>query len=35
MSEIKLTYFDFDGGRGEVVRLILSIAGIEFTDIRV
>lgn len=35
MSEIKLTYFDFDGGRGEVVRLILSMAGIEFTDIRV
>ena len=35
MSTIKLTYFDIDGGRGEVIRLILSIAGIEFSDIRV
>lgn len=35
MSSLKLTYFDFDGGRGEVARLALSIAGIAFVDDRV
>lgn len=35
MSKFKLTYFDFDGGRGEPARLVLSIAGIEFEDRRV
>ena len=34
MSTIKLTYFDFDGGRAEPIRLALSIAGIEFEDER-
>ena len=32
MSTIKLTYFDFDGGRGEIIRLILSMANIDFED---
>ncbi|MAY01563.1 MAG: glutathione S-transferase [Gammaproteobacteria bacterium] len=35
MSNIRLTYFDFDGGRGEPIRLALSIAGIEFEDRRI
>jgi len=35
MSQIKLTYFDFPGGRGEPIRIALSIAGIEFEDIRI
>ena len=35
MSTIKLTYFDFDGGRGEIIRLILSMANIDFEDNRV
>lgn len=35
MTKLKLTYFDFDGGRGEVPRLALSIAGIAFEDERV
>lgn len=35
MSKLGLTYFDFDGGRGEPARLALSIAGIEFEDRRV
>lgn len=30
-----LTYFDFNGGRGEDCRLALHIAGVEFTDDRV
>ena len=34
MSRIKLTYFDFDGGRAEPTRLALSIAGIAFEDER-
>lgn len=33
--KLKLTYFDFDGGRGETARLALSIAGIAFEDRRV
>jgi glutathione S-transferase len=28
----KLTYFDFDGGRGEVARLALAIGGVAFID---
>lgn len=35
MSKIKLTYFDFDGGRGEVARLALRLGGIEFEDERI
>ena len=32
---LKLTYFDFHGGRGEPARLALSIGGIPFEDDRV
>src|SRR5918995_6480934 len=32
---IKLTYFDFDGGRGEPARLALAIAAINFEDHRI
>jgi prostaglandin-H2 D-isomerase / glutathione transferase len=35
MPKLTLTYFDFDGGRGEPARLALSIAGIPFEDHRV
>jgi glutathione S-transferase len=35
MTNIKLTYFDIDGGRGEPIRLALSIGGVEFEDERV
>ena len=35
MSTYKLTYFDFDGGRGEPVRIALHIAGIDFEDKRI
>jgi glutathione S-transferase len=35
MAKLKLTYFDFHGGRGEPARLALSIAGIAFEDDRV
>jgi glutathione S-transferase len=35
MPKLKLTYFDFDGGRGEPVRLALVIAGLPFEDDRV
>jgi prostaglandin-H2 D-isomerase / glutathione transferase len=35
MPKLALTYFDFDGGRGEPARLALAIAGIEFEDRRV
>lgn len=35
MSRIKLTYFNFAGGRGEDCRLALFIAGVEFDDDRV
>jgi len=35
MADLKLIYFDFDGGRGEPARLALSIAGIAFEDDRV
>src|SRR5882757_4554031 len=35
MPNLKLTYFDFHGGRGEPARLALSIGGIPFEDDRV
>lgn len=34
MTTYKLTYFDFDGGRGEPVRIALHAAGIKFEDSR-
>ncbi len=34
MPTLKLTYFDFHGGRGEVARLAFSMGGIEFEDDR-
>jgi glutathione S-transferase len=34
MSSYKLTYFDFNGGRGEPIRIALHAAGIEFQDER-
>jgi len=35
MSTYKLIYFDFDGGRGEPVRIALHMAGIDFEDKRI
>jgi len=35
MSKYKLTYFDFNGGRGEPVRIALHAAGIDFEDDRI
>ncbi len=35
MAKLKLTYFDFHGGRGEPARLALAMAGIPFEDDRV
>ena len=32
MAKLKLTYFDFDGGRGEPARLALHIGGVTFED---
>ncbi len=34
MPQLKLTYFDFHGGRAEPARLALAIAGIAFEDYR-
>jgi glutathione S-transferase len=35
MPKLKLTYFDFDGGRGEPARLALYVGGIPFEDQRI
>lgn len=35
MAKLKLTYFDFDGGRGEPARLALHIGDIAFDDRRI
>ncbi len=35
MTKPRLTYFDFDGGRGEECRLAFVVAGVEFDDHRV
>jgi glutathione S-transferase len=34
MDKLKLTYFDFPGGRAEPARLALHIGGVEFEDYR-
>lgn len=34
MSQLKLTYFDIDGGRGEAIRLILHWSNTPFEDFR-
>jgi glutathione S-transferase len=34
MSQLKLTYFDMHGGRGEAARLALHLGGIAFEDFR-
>jgi len=35
MPKLKLTYFDFDGGRGEPARLALVLGGVPFEDLRI
>jgi glutathione S-transferase len=35
MASMKLTYFDFPGGRGEDCRMALFVAGVEFEDNRI
>ncbi len=35
MPELKLTYFDFHGGRGEAARLAMALGGVNFEDHRV
>ncbi len=35
MSKLVLSYFDFDGGRGEAARLVMHLGGIAFEDRRI
>jgi len=35
VGESKLVYFDFDGGRGEAIRMVLVLAGVNFEDVRI
>ena len=35
MAKLRLKYFDMHGGRGEVARLVLSMGGIDFEDVRI
>ena len=35
MPKLKLTYFDFDGGRGEPIRLALAYGNVPFEDDRI
>ena len=35
MHSLKLHYFDFHGGRGEVARLVMALGDIPFEDIRI
>jgi glutathione S-transferase len=35
MPDLKLRYFDFNGGRGEVARISMSLGGIPFEDDRI
>jgi prostaglandin-H2 D-isomerase / glutathione transferase len=35
MPKLKLTYFDFDGGRGEAIRLALVLGKVPFEDDRI
>jgi glutathione S-transferase len=35
MLKLVLTYFDFDGGRGEAARLVMHLGGIAFEDKRI
>ena len=35
MTKLVLSYFDFDGGRGEAARLVMHLGGIAFDDKRV
>ena len=34
MTQFKIIYFDFDGGRAESIRLAFHIGGIDFEDVR-
>ena len=34
MPKLKLSYFDFDGGRGETIRMALSLGNVNFEDDR-
>ena len=35
MPDLRLQYFDFNGGRGEAARLAMAIGGVPFHDDRV